>query len=82
MSVTFDKIAKFENGARFYSGDLHVHTFGASADVKDTSMTVPNIIDSAIRQKVSLLGITDHNTDANLAAALEYGGQFTERLLV
>lgn len=83
MSVTYDKlIAKVDNGARFYSADLHVHSYGASADVKDSSMTVEAIIDAAVRQKIGLIAITDHNTDASVARALDYAAKYAGRLLV
>jgi hypothetical protein len=82
MSLTFDKIAVVENGARFYSADLHVHSHGGSADVRDAAMTVEAIIESAVRQKIALLAITDHNNDANVAAALNYAAKYADRLLV
>src|SRR5260221_12999000 len=83
MSVTYDKlIAKVDNGARFYSADLHVHSYGASVDVKDSSMTVEAIIDAAVKQKIGLIAITDHNTDASVARALDYGAKYAGRLLV
>lgn len=82
MSLTFDKIAAVENGARFYSADLHVHSYGGSADVRDTAMTVQAIVESAVRQKISLLAITDHNNDANIGAALLHAAKYADRLLV
>src|ERR1043166_1616733 len=82
MSLTFDKIAIVENGAQFYSADLHVHSFGGSADVRDSAMTVEAIIDSAVRQKIALLAITDHNNDANIAAAMNHAAKYADRLLV
>ena len=82
MAITFDVIGKVENGARFYSADLHVHSFGASGDVRDTTMTVEGIIDSAVRQKISVLAITDHNTDTNLDAALAHSAKYSEKLLL
>lgn len=82
MSLTFDKIAVVEHGARFYSADLHVHSYGGSADVRDSAMTVETIIDSAVRQKIALLAITDHNNDANISAAMNHAARYADRLLL
>jgi predicted metal-dependent phosphoesterase TrpH len=71
MPITFDQIKAFDNGARFYTADLHVHSFGASSDVSDVSMTVEAIIDTAFNNRVSILAITDHNSDKNVVAAIE-----------
>jgi DNA repair ATPase RecN len=82
MSLTFDKIAKLDNGARFFSADVHVHSYGASDDVKDPGMTVQAIIDAAVRQKISILAITDHNTDVNVVPALDYATRYAHKLIV
>jgi PHP family Zn ribbon phosphoesterase len=73
MAVTIEQIRKHDNGAQFYAADLHVHSYGASADVSDSGMTVEAIIDAAHKNGISILGITDHNTAANVERALEYG---------
>jgi hypothetical protein len=82
MSITFDQIKTVHSGARFYTADLHVHSFGGSADVKDVSMTVEQIIDSAFAHKVSLLTVTDHNSTLNLQAAQDYAIKYAGQLLV
>ena len=40
MAITFDQIEAVDNGARFYTADLQLHSFGASVDVSDSTMTV------------------------------------------
>ncbi|MCP3999152.1 MAG: PHP domain-containing protein [bacterium] len=82
MSILFRKIAGYENGARFYSGDLHIHSYGGSADVTDNSMTVEAIIDEAMIEGISLIAITDHNNDLNVLPALDYAAQYAGEILV
>ncbi|MCG3193083.1 MAG: hypothetical protein DIJKHBIC_02332 [Thermoanaerobaculia bacterium] len=82
MVIEYKTITNEENGARFHTADLHVHSFGGSADVRDVAMTVEAIIESAVRNKIALLAITDHNCDRNLEAALAYAAKYSERLLV
>jgi hypothetical protein len=38
MSIADEIVAK-PSGARFYRADLHIHSYGASHDVKDIGMT-------------------------------------------
>ena len=82
MAVTINDIRKFENGARFHTADLHIHSYGGSADVKDAGMTVECIIDASVAQGISLIAITDHNSDKNLKAAMEYAPKYVGQLLV
>ena len=82
MPIRFDQIEVFDNGARFYTADLHVHSHGASHDVSDPTMTVTAIIDAAVKNKISLLAITDHNSATNLAQAMEYATKYAGQLLV
>ena len=82
MAVTIEQIRKHDNGAQFYAADLHVHSYGASADVSDSGMTVEAIIDAAHKNGISILSITDHNTAANVERALEYGAKYAGQLLV
>jgi len=76
MPVTFDDIRKFDNGASFYTGDIHIHSFGASADVSDPQMTVEAIIESGRRLKISIISITDHNNDQNVIPSMDYGARY------
>jgi hypothetical protein len=81
MPITFDDIESVDNGARFYSADLHVHSFGASHDVTDSTHTFQAIIDSAVKHGISLLALTDHNTDKNVDTALDYAAKYSGHLL-
>ncbi|MFZ2655460.1 MAG: PHP domain-containing protein [Victivallales bacterium] len=68
----FSDIKVFDNGARFQNVDLHIHSYGASHDVKDTKMTPEAIVDSAVKQGLSVIAITDHNTNKNVELAIAY----------
>jgi PHP family Zn ribbon phosphoesterase len=70
--VFLKDIQKLENGARFHNVDLHIHSYGASHDVKDPSMTPEAIVDSAVRQGLSIIAITDHNSNLNVQRALDH----------
>jgi DNA repair ATPase RecN len=61
------------NGAHFYRGDLHIHSYLASHDVKDTAMTAQAIIDTAVIEKLDLIAIADHNEIRNVRDALAAG---------
>ena len=65
------KILVQTNGARFYRADLHIHSFGASHDVRDPKMTALNIVATAAREGMSIVAITDHNEIGNVDAAVE-----------
>jgi hypothetical protein len=81
MSITFEDFDQVDNGARFYSADLHVHSFGASHDVTDQTHTFQAIIDSAVKNGISVLAFTDHNTDKNIDATLDYATRYSGQLL-
>ena len=53
---------------------LHIHSYGASRDVKDTTMTPEAIVDSAAKQGLSVIAITDHNSNKNVERAIELYG--------
>ena len=65
-------IQAIDNGARFHNVDLHIHSYSASHDVKDETMTPEAIVNSAVRQRLSVIAITDHNSDKNVQRALEH----------
>ena len=62
------------SGAKFLRADLHIHSYGTngSNDVTDENMTVFNIIDTALNEKLNIISITDHNSIGNVKVALEY----------
>lgn len=61
------------SGARFFRGDLHVHSYGASHDVSDAAATPAAIVALAKQEGLSILAITDHNEIGNVAAAVDAG---------
>lgn len=70
--MRIEDVLRIDNGGTFVTGDLHIHSFGGSHDVKDQTMTPQAIIDTAVTLGLSVLSITDHNTDANVLPALQY----------
>jgi len=83
MMVLFKDIQDLDNGARFHCVDLHIHSFGASHDVKDSTMTPEAIVDSAVRQGLSVIAITDHNSDANVQRAIDHAQEnYESQILV
>jgi DNA repair ATPase RecN len=81
MPVYLKDINAVDNGAHFLNADLHIHSYGASKDVKDATMTPAAIIDAAVAQGLGVIAITDHNTDQNLAAAVTHAQKYADRLL-
>ena len=82
MTITLNDIEEKDNGAQFLSADLHIHSYGGSADVNDPSMTVAEIIETAVTQGISLLAITDHNSDINIEESIECAQAYSAELLV
>ena len=78
----YDDLLGIESGAAFLNVDLHIHTFGGSADVDDRQMTPAGIVESARRQNLAVIAITDHNNDVNVAPTIEYAQQHGADLLV
>jgi hypothetical protein len=69
MSVA-DEIVAIPAGARFYRADMHIHSFGGSHDVKDSSMTPGKIVETAVAEGLGVIAITDHNEIHNVSALL------------
>jgi hypothetical protein len=82
VPITFAEIEKFDNGAQFLNADLHVHSFGGSHDVKDSTMTIEAIVDTAVKLGIRILAITDHNNDANTGKSVAYAQKYTGQILV
>ena len=82
MLKGFDLIKQHDAGATFVTADLHVHSFGFSSDVTDSTMTVEAIVDAALAKGLGLLSVTDHNNDGQVSRSLSYSAQFADRLLV
>lgn len=62
------------NQAKFYRGDLHIHSYGqfGSFDVSDTTMTPQAIVDTSIEKGLKIISIADHNEINNSFLAIEY----------
>lgn len=71
--MTIDDALSLENGARFFRGDLHVHSIVGSHDVKDVTATPEAIVQTAHREGLSILAIADHNEITAVAAAVAEG---------
>jgi len=50
------------NGAKFYTCDLHIHT-PASKCYKEKNVTAEDIVETAINKKIEIIAITDHNSE-------------------
>lgn len=59
------------SGARFVRGDLHVHSFIASHDVRDATATPEMIVSTALAEGLSILAIADHNEISGVEAAIK-----------
>ena len=70
--MLFSDLKKLDSGAGFLNVDFHIHSFGGSADVHDATMTPEAIVDSAVRQGLSVIAITDHNSNKNVQPAIDY----------
>ncbi|MGE4197854.1 MAG: TrlF family ATPase, partial [Phycisphaerales bacterium] len=82
MAVVLKDILALDCGAQFLNVDVHIHTFGGSKDVKDAGMTPQAIIESAVAQGLSVIAITDHNSNKSIDAALTHAQKYVDRLLV
>ncbi|WP_144161545.1 TrlF family AAA-like ATPase [Paraburkholderia sp. BCC1885] len=61
------------DGAHFYRGDLHIHSYQASHDVTDTAMTPQAIVDTAVRENLQIIAVADHNEIGNIQTAVTAG---------
>src|SRR5260370_21861951 len=73
VSITED-LKSLSSGAEFLRADLHLHSFGerGSYDVTDPTMIPEAIVDTALKERLGIIAITDHNEIGNVAAALKY----------
>ncbi len=69
--TVLDDVRAQPTGARFFRADLHIHSFGASHDVKDASMTADGIVETAACEHLSVIAITDHNEINNVERAIK-----------
>ncbi len=81
--MKFTDLPSLDNGARFVNADMHIHSYRASHDVKDKKMTPEAIVDSAVKQGLSVIAITDHNSNKNVQTAIDYAQeQYAGQILV
>lgn len=59
------------NGARFFRGDLHIHSVVGSHDVSDATATPSAIVETARDQGLEIIAIADHNEISGVAACIE-----------
>jgi hypothetical protein len=62
---------RLDNGARFFRGDLHIHSIAGSHDVTDTRATPEAIVRTACAEGLDLIAIADHNEISGVGPALE-----------
>ena len=70
-------ILQLSSGSRFYRADLHIHSYRASHDVSDSTMTPQAIVKTAIDEELDVIAIADHNEISNVEAALSAAAQTT-----
>lgn len=75
------EILALPRGAQFFRADMHVHSYGGSHDVTDTSMTPANIVATALQHGLGVLAVTDHNEIINVASTLD-AAKGTDLLIV
>lgn len=68
--AALDDVLAQSTGAHFFRADLHIHSYGSSHDVKDTSMTASAIVQTALREGLSIIAITDHNEIGSVEVAI------------
>lgn len=74
MPDLMQDIAAEPRGAEFVRTDLHIHSFGGrgSYDITDPALTPAAIVDTAVKENLGIISITDHNEIRNCEAAAEY----------
>lgn len=75
MAVTIhDEILLHSCGALFRRADLHLHSFGpgGSYDVADATMTPEAIVDTALKENLQVIAITDHDVVGNVRRAIDH----------
>jgi energy-coupling factor transporter ATP-binding protein EcfA2 len=58
------------SGAQFYRADLHVHSYNASHDIRDETMTPEAVVATAISEGLHVIAIADHNEIGGVQPAL------------
>jgi hypothetical protein len=68
--VVAEALATLSSGAKFFRADLHIHSFGASHDVRDTTATPAEILATAARERLAIISLTDHNEIAKVISSV------------
>ncbi|AIB13945.1 histidinol phosphatase (plasmid) [Azospirillum argentinense] len=71
--MVVDTVTAHSNGATFFRGDLHIHSFGASYDVTDSDATPANIVEVAVKEGLAFAALADHNEITNVREAVDLG---------
>jgi DNA repair ATPase RecN len=50
---------------------MHIHSYGGSHDVTDDTLCPANIVATALREKLDVISITDHNEISNVEAVMQ-----------
>lgn len=73
MAVKLQECLGETDGAHFYRGDLHIHSYPESHDVTDKAMSPQAIVDTAVQENLRIIAIADHNEIGNVQAAMTAG---------
>lgn len=73
--TTQQEIWALPNGSQFYRAYIHIHSYGASHDVSDETMTPQAIVETAIAQDLHVIALTDHNEISNVQEAMTAADQ-------
>lgn len=65
-----EQVLALSDGASFFRGDLHIHSYPNSHDVTDQTMTPAAVVSTALASGLSLIAITDHNEISGVQDAL------------
>lgn len=61
---------RLDSGARFFRGDLHIHSIAGSHDVSDFTATPESIVQTACTEGLHIIAIADHNEINGVAPAI------------
>lgn len=70
MAILDDIISQL-TGACFFRADLHIHSVDGSHDVEDATMTANAIVETAEREGLTFIAITDHNEVIGVESAIK-----------
>ena len=57
MTTDFNDVLSLPNGAKFVRGDMHIHSFGGSHDVSDSTSTPAAIVSTARANGLKIIAI-------------------------